>query len=170
MRVAKCLICGKFFEDYKKSHTMKYCSRNCFKKSMYENKRTLGLKHSEETKRRISLKHCGMKYPRSFGKKISKSLIGKLGKESRPWKGGRSLRNGYVGIYDRSYISYLLEHRLIMEKYLGRKLKKEEVVHHIDGNKTNNDINNLKLFPTNTDHLIFHRRIKHENCHRNTTL
>lgn len=37
------------------------------------------------------------------------------------------------------------EHRYIMEKYLGRKLNRNEVVHHKDGNKLNNDINNLEL-------------------------
>lgn len=37
------------------------------------------------------------------------------------------------------------EHRYIMEQYLGRKLRKDEVVHHKDGNKRNNDIENLVL-------------------------
>ena len=37
------------------------------------------------------------------------------------------------------------KHRLIMEQYLGRKLQTYEIVHHIDGNKLNNHINNLKL-------------------------
>ena len=37
------------------------------------------------------------------------------------------------------------EHRYIMEQYLGRKLARDEVVHHKDGNKANNDIENLEL-------------------------
>ena len=37
------------------------------------------------------------------------------------------------------------EHRYIMEQYLGRKLEKDEVVHHKDGNKRNNNIENLEL-------------------------
>ena len=37
------------------------------------------------------------------------------------------------------------EHRYIMEQYLGRKLNRYEVVHHKDGNKRNNDIENLVL-------------------------
>lgn len=37
------------------------------------------------------------------------------------------------------------EHRYIMEQYLGRKLNRNEVVHHKDGDKTNNDIENLVL-------------------------
>ena len=36
-------------------------------------------------------------------------------------------------------------HRIIMEKFLGRKLNRFEVVHHKDGDKSNNIINNLEL-------------------------
>lgn len=37
------------------------------------------------------------------------------------------------------------EHRHIMEEYLGRKLNKNEVVHHINGNKIDNRIENLQI-------------------------
>jgi hypothetical protein len=45
------------------------------------------------------------------------------------------------GYYDGS----VREHIIVMEEYLGRPMKKGEVVHHIDGDKTNNDISNLDL-------------------------
>jgi len=48
------------------------------------------------------------------------------------------------------------EHRLVMEEHLGRKLTKGEVVHHIDGIKANNHINNLMLFPNKRAHTMFH--------------
>ena len=80
-------------------------------------------------------------------------------------KGGRRKHNGYILVYcpdhpNKTKCGYVAEHRLIMEKKIGRYLTKEENVHHIDFNKSNNDINNLMLFPTNKEHMSFHQKIK----------
>ena len=50
---------------------------------------------------------------------------------------------------------YVREHILVMEKEIGRFLNKNEIVHHIDGNKLNNNINNLKLM-SDYEHRKFH--------------
>lgn len=52
---------------------------------------------------------------------------------------------------------YVYTHILQAEKLLNRKLKDLECVHHIDENKYNNDLNNLMVFKSKSDHTSFHR-------------
>ncbi len=50
---------------------------------------------------------------------------------------------------------YVLEHRVIMENFLGRLLERHEVVHHKDENKKNNSISNLEVMHS-SDHSRLH--------------
>lgn len=52
------------------------------------------------------------------------------------------------------------EHILVAEKMLGRKLKKEECVHHKDKDRTNNLESNLMVFKTSSDHAAYHNGAK----------
>ena len=49
--------------------------------------------------------------------------------------------------------NYVMEHRLVMEKSLGRHLLPSEAVHHIDGDHQNNHPDNLLVFDSNGEHL-----------------
>ena len=91
--------------------------------------------------------------------------------ESHPnWKTGTTIdKGGYLLIRTEleSQFGYLIRrptlrkytsgyapvHRIEMHKKIGRKLLPNEVVHHIDGDTTNNDQANLELFSSNTEHL-----------------
>lgn len=55
------------------------------------------------------------------------------------------------------------EHRYIMAVHIGRPLLKSEQVHHIDGNKQNNIIDNLVLFPNAAAHSAYHAKLRREN-------
>lgn len=68
------------------------------------------------------------------------------------WKKGITRHSdGYV--YVRIDGKYVLEHRAKMAEYIGRPLTKKEVVHHINGNKSDNRIENLELFTSQAEHI-----------------
>lgn len=93
-------------------------------------------------------------------------MYGKRKELAPRWNGGRKVRkDGYVLVVapdnhplvaDSSHgsgLKYILEHRYVMEKHLGRYLEHGEVVHHIDGNPSNNAIENLRLFSHQGSHM-----------------
>lgn len=74
------------------------------------------------------------------------------GKNSYSWKGGIiKTGEGYISEMSdefplmRNKSGYVPQHRLMMARYLNRPLEVWETVHHIDGNRENNDISNLQL-------------------------
>lgn len=78
------------------------------------------------------------------------------------WKGGRTQRgDGYVlirlGVIPKNAkgARYKLEHRIVMEKHLGRLLSKNEIVHHKNGKTSDNRIENLEVM-TQAEHAKIH--------------
>jgi hypothetical protein len=85
------------------------------------------------------------------------------GSSNPNWKGGRT-RGGEQGRYvlihrpdhpAASSIGYVLEHRLVMETVVGRHLLPSEIVHHLNGDTTDNRPENLEVM-TQAEHARLH--------------
>lgn len=70
--------------------------------------------------------------------------------------------NGYIAVHAPGHPmatvqqhQYALEHRLVMSNLLGRPLLRTEIVHHLNGDKTDNSPNNLMLM-SQSEHMLLH--------------
>ena len=106
--------------------------------------------------------NLGLKHSKEWCEKHRNSV---LGEKSCKWKGGKTIDGGgYILIKKRNHpfadhLGYIREHRLVMEKHLGRHLNPKEVVHHINKIQTDNRIENLQLFKNVGYHTNHHRRL-----------
>ena len=104
----------------------------------------------------IECLNCGKEFYSTRNDFCSKKCVYEYKKKNYIHK--TYLENGYEVRYINGYNKNgnVKEHRYIMEQYLGRKLKENEIVHHKDGNKLNNDISNLEVM-TRSEHSKLHR-------------
>lgn len=123
---------------------------------------TKGKKFSKEHREKLSIAHKGQIawnkgkiFPKGIFKHSEyskkKIALARLGIGNGQWKGGRwRNKDGYVLVkfynhHSKRSQDYVFEHRLVMERHLGRNLKSSEVVHHINGRRDDNRIENLIL-------------------------
>lgn len=86
------------------------------------------------------------------------------------WRGGRvKTEHGYIllRVGMEHHLSdcrgYAYEHRVMAERKIGRRLKEEEQVHHINGKKDDNRIENLEVYGSTAEHRVVHRKNQENN-------
>ena len=175
-----CLFCKKEFITDKSNR--KYCSRKCFGKSTRNQVEVVC-----DTCEKTIIKYPSCINPHNFcsrqcsgkfkigksspnkGKHITNSTSFKKGKDHPLWKGGKRKKPDRKGFYMQilnpshpncDVMGYVSEHRFVMEKHIGRFLFPEEIVHHINGKKNDNRIENLALLATTSAHTKLHAQLR----------
>ena len=106
-----------------------------------------------------NVRHTALK---SGGSKSCGCLVKDIRRESireksTNWKGGRRYLNGYVMVKNRDHPNadnngYVAEHRMVMSDFMERPLERHELVHHKNGVKDDNRLENLKLLTYSNHH------------------
>ena len=128
------------------AYTENFICASCFKKSTIKQKDLNSFPHKETCK----CHRC----------RIGKGYF--KGKNNPMWKGGiKKMKTGYIYVYideTSPYYSmvakgvgtgYVAQHRLVIAESIGRPLTKSETVHHKNGLKWDNRIENLELWSSN---------------------
>jgi endogenous inhibitor of DNA gyrase (YacG/DUF329 family) len=158
-----CKQCGKHFMVNNPRKNAKFCSTECFHK-WHESKVCVKCDNcgkeiikitSQLNDHNFCSRDCKAKWSRTI-----------TGEKHHLWKGGRiKLPSGYIILkLDNDFFismsdgkGYIPEHRLVMAKSLGRCLESWEVVHHKNGMRDDNRIENLEL-TTQGAHTIAHNK------------
>jgi len=139
----------KHTKKSKEKNKIKHKKENLSKETLEKMRKSHKGKNSHRKGIKLEEEY-GCKKANEIRKKHSASKKGMYGGEKNPkWNNGIKNHKGYIYIYSPDHPGnnqgYVPEHRLVMEKNIGRYLKQEEEIHHLNGIKNDNQINNLIL-------------------------
>lgn len=145
-----------------------YCNRSCYAAWMAANltgerAARYGKGHTLASRRKMA---------------DSQRAKGRTGPKATNWRGGKYRSNGYIQVKvsslpaseqilfasmaSRNDHNYIPEHRLVVARSLGRPLLPTEIVHHHNGVKDDNRLENLELHESNGAHRMKHAEIDAE--------
>ncbi len=158
-----CLHCGKEFyrhpSDIKRG-SVKYCSRPCANAYIKERGRPdkkVASKVCKNCGKDFTIPECWLKKFKNAGQYCSRECWHETQRANGGTHGGRKRAgwgqgagvftdsHGYVHEYDPQRQRYVRQHRLVMERMLGRPLEKWESVHHKNSKRAENGPENLEL-------------------------
>jgi len=113
-------------------------------------------KPSKQSKKTFCSHECYAEYKKTL-----------KGERSSNWKGGKVKNGKYFYVYGPNHpnatkLGYVAEHRLVVERSLGRQLERWEDVHHINGDTEDNRIGNLEVI-THINHAKISASQKQRN-------
>src|SRR5699024_1406120 len=119
-------------------------------------------KKSHLQRRKTCSKRCDSRRKRTMYQGGGNPNFGNRGEINPIYKGGTVSSYGYKLIKKPEHPNagvdgYIFEHRYVMSEHIGRHLREDEVVHHKDENRLNNEINNLEIM-SRSEHTKLHMK------------